>query len=79
MIRAMRGLGEDEHAADALGAASEHASTPVAAALRRTLLDQAEDTASCWTLAEAAALSGDTQGAIDALARPSDQSPEARP
>jgi len=78
MIRAMRGLGEDEHAADALGAASEHASRPVAAALRRTLLDQAEDTASCWTLAEAAALSGDTQGAIDALARPSDQSPEAR-
>ena len=78
MIRAMRGLGEDEHAADALGAASEHASTAVAAALRRTLLDQAEDTASCWTLAEAAALSGDTQGAIDALARPSDQSPEAR-
>ncbi len=78
MIRAMRGLGEDEQAADALRAASEHASAPVAAALRRTLLDPAEDTASCWTLAEAAALAGDAQGAIDALARPSDQSREAR-
>ena len=94
-IRAARGLGRPEAAIEALGQAAEHASTPVAAALRRTaaamsprngelgptiaLLGRADDTASLWTLAEAAALAGDAPIAIEALsAGGSNATPEAR-
>jgi hypothetical protein len=94
IIRAARGLGETEAAVESLLAAAEDASGPLAAALRRTaagashgtaphhaataLLDRAEDTASLWTLAEAATLSGDTQRAIKALnVSASNQTPEA--
>jgi len=77
MIRAARGLGETEAAEKLLRAAAEHASAPVAVALRRTLLHQADDIASLWTLAEASALAGDTQRAIEALDGASNQSPEA--
>jgi tetratricopeptide (TPR) repeat protein len=78
VVRTARGLGDDEAALEALRAIAEHASPPVAAAARRTLLDQPEDTASLWTFAEAAALSGDTQRAIEALESASSQTPEAR-
>ena len=83
VIRAARGLGQPEAAIEALNEAAESAPAPVAAALRRAaagtthqsgglgavlaLLDRADDTASLWTLAEAAALAGDTQRAIEAL------------
>jgi hypothetical protein len=77
MIRAARGLGETDAAEKLLRAAAENASAPVAVALRRTLLDQADDIASLWTLAEASALAGDTQRAIEALDGASNQSPEA--
>jgi tetratricopeptide (TPR) repeat protein len=77
MIRAARGLGETDAAEKFLRAAAENASAPVAVALRRTLLDQADDIASLWTLAEASALAGDTQRAIEALDGASNQSPEA--
>jgi len=92
-IRTSRELGEDDVASAALLAAAEHAPGPFAAALRRTaaiinqrtdspeaavaVLDNAEDTASLWTLAEAEALLGDTQRTIKALATSAvDQTPE---
>jgi hypothetical protein len=78
VIRAARALGETEAVVELLGAAAEHAPAPIAAAFRRTLLDQADDTASVWTIAEAAALAGDTQRAIDTLDSASNQTPEAR-
>jgi hypothetical protein len=78
VIRAARSLGDDEAALESLHAIAEHASPPVAAAVRRTLLDQPADTASLWTVAEAAAVSGDVQKAIEALESDSNQTPEAR-
>ena len=95
LIRAARGLDQPEAALEALAEAAERASAPVAAALRRAtvgvsqesgrleaviaLLDRAEDTASLWTLAEAAALAGDTQRAIEAFsASKSSPTPETR-
>ncbi len=95
VIRAARGLGDTGAALESLHTAAERAPTSIAVALRRTavgasqasgrhgaviaLLDEAEDTASLWTLAEAAALAGDTQRAIESLgASASDQTPEAR-
>jgi tetratricopeptide (TPR) repeat protein len=78
VIRAARALGETESVTELLQAAAEHAPAPIAAALRRTLVDRAGDTASVWTLAEAASLSGDTQRAIDTLDTASNQTPEAR-
>jgi tetratricopeptide (TPR) repeat protein len=94
-IRAARGLGEPEAAIEALHAAAERAPTRVATALRRTaaalsrgrsqheaaiaLLGQDQDTASLWTLAEAATLTRDMQSAIEALSgEPPDQTPEIR-
>ncbi len=94
VIRTARGLGSTETAIESLRAASEISSMAVAAALRRTAasladgdsahetaiieLDRSEDTASVWTLAEAAATAGETQRAIAALrATPRDASPEA--
>jgi hypothetical protein len=77
VIRAARGLGDDEAALESLRAIAEHVSPPVAAAVRRTLLEQTEDTASVWTVAEAAAISGDAQRAIEALESASSQTPEA--
>jgi tetratricopeptide (TPR) repeat protein len=77
VIRAARGLGDDEAALESLRAIAEHVSPPVAAAVRRTLLEQPEDTASLWTVAEAAAISGDAQRAIEALESASSQTPEA--
>jgi hypothetical protein len=77
VVRAARGLGETEAAKELLRSAAEHASGPVAAALRRTLLDQADDMASLWTLAEASALAGDAQRAIEALGSASNQTAEA--
>ena len=93
VIRTSRGLGEVETAVEALLAAAEDAQTPFVAAFRRTaaiisqrggspeaavsLLEEADDTASLWTLAEAEALLGDTQRTIDALASCAvDQTPE---
>jgi tetratricopeptide (TPR) repeat protein len=93
VIRTSRELGEDEATNEAFLSAAAHASGPVAAAIRRTaagishrtglpesavsLLAQAEDTASLWTLAEAAAACGETQRTIDALdAKGSDQTDE---
>ena len=95
VVRTARGLGDPEAAVQALHAATEGASTQVATALRRTgaginrgggrhgeaiaLLRQDQDTASLWTLAEAAGLAGDTHRAIEALnAGPSGQTPETR-
>jgi len=89
-IRTSRELGEDEATNEALLSAAAHASGRVAAALRRTaagishrtglpesavsLLEQADDTASLWTRAAAAAACGETQRAIDTLgANASDQ------
>ncbi|MBW2376925.1 MAG: hypothetical protein JRF55_13220, partial [Deltaproteobacteria bacterium] len=43
VIRAARGLGDDEAALESLRAIAEHVSPPVAAAVRRTLLEQPED------------------------------------
>ena len=94
VIRAARGLGETAAAVESLRAAAEGVSGPLAAALKRAaagagrgasphetaiaLLDQAEDTASLWTLAEIAVLAGDTQRAIEALStEASNQTPEA--
>ena len=77
VIRAARGLGDDEAALESLRAIAEHVSPPVAAAVRRTLLEQPEDTASLWTVAEAAAISGDARRAIEALESASSQTPEA--
>jgi tetratricopeptide (TPR) repeat protein len=93
VVRTSRGLQEDDAAKGALLAAAQGVSGQLAAALRRTaanvsrrsgspeaavaLLGQAEDTASLWTLAESAALCGDSQRTIDALAAtPSDGTPE---
>jgi len=95
MIRTTRGLGAPDAAIELLRVASKSTSTSVAAALLRTaaglgsgpradegaiaLLDRAEDTASLWTLAEAAAIAGNTPRAIAALgAIPSNTSSEAR-
>ncbi len=95
VVRTSRGLGEGDAARQALLAAATQASGRLSAALRRTaagidrwsgapeaavaLLGQAEDTASLWTLAESAAVCGDTQTMIDALAAPApDGSPEIR-
>ncbi|MGB3051505.1 MAG: hypothetical protein WBB42_10940 [Polyangiales bacterium] len=95
VVRTSRGLGEDDVAREALLAAAAHVSRRFAPALRRTaasmsrrsgspeaavsLLDKAEDTASLWTLAESAALCGDTQRTMDALAASaSDDTPEIR-
>jgi len=95
VVRTSRGLGESDAARQALLAAATQVSGRFDSALRRTaasmdrwsgspeaavaLLDEAEDTASLWTLAESAAACGDTQTMIDALAAPaSDDSPEIR-
>jgi hypothetical protein len=84
VVRTSRGLGQDDAASEALLAAAAQVSGRFASALRRTaasmswrsgapeaavaLLENAKDTASLWTLAESAALCGDTQSMIDALA-----------
>lgn len=95
MVQTARGLDDPEGAIATLHAAAEHACTPIAAALQRMaavlcqgrglhqaamdLLGRAEDTASRWTLAEAATLAGETQRAIEALnAEESNPTPEAR-
>jgi hypothetical protein len=78
MIRAARGLGDEDTALESLRAIAETASPPVAAAVRRTLLDQPEDAASLWTAAEAAAVSGDAERAIEALEGAFNQTPEAQ-
>ena len=78
VIRAARALGEPSATLELLRTAAEHASTPVAAALQRTLVDRADDTASRWTLAEAAAMGGDTQRSIDILDSSPNETSEAR-
>jgi len=91
LIRSARGLGASECAIESLRAAAESASKPIAAALRRTaaglahrgatlaILEPADDIASRWTLAEAAAITGDTSRAIDALdTAPTNPSPETQ-
>ena len=95
VVRTSRGLGQDDTAIEALLAAAAQVSGRFASALRRTaaslsrrsgspeaavaLLDKTKDTASLWTLAESAALCGDTQSMIDGLAASaSDDTPEIR-
>ena len=95
VVRTSRGLGENDSAREALLAAAEQSTGGVGAALRRTaaslsqqggsaqaavwLLDGAQDTASLWTLAEAAARCGDTARTIEALAAgAAGQTPETR-
>jgi hypothetical protein len=77
-IRSLHGLGEADSALEAMRAASERSDAPLAAALLRTVEDDAQDTPGLWTLAEAAALTGDTQGAIEAMGRMPNPAPEAR-
>lgn len=77
VIRAAYGLGETEPAIRSLRLAAEHASPKVAAALLRTLDNQANDTASLWTLAEATALAGDTLASIDAFDKVPSETPDA--
>ncbi len=78
VIRASHDLGATDASREALEAAAEHSSPSVAAALLRTVRGPSEDTATLWTLAEAAALAGDPQRAIETMERMSGQSPELR-
>ena len=48
MIRAARGLGDDETVLESVRAITEHSPAPIAAAVRRTLLEQPESSESLW-------------------------------
>ena len=77
VIRSVRAL-DDSDLEQSVRVAADCSPAPVAAALLRTLDKRAEDTAGLWTLAEAAALAGDTEGAIEAMERVSANASETR-